>query len=69
MPNVENEPVQKEYTPNPRNNPAIFKIFDNVQYNAVQHKKYAKEMLKLFKKVNIVSLYFCIVLRNSLYLI
>lgn len=39
--------------PNPRNNPAMFKIFQNVQYNVVQHKKYVKEMIKLYKKVKI----------------
>lgn len=37
--------------PNPRNNPTMFKIFQNVQYNVVQHKKYVKEMIKLYKKV------------------
>lgn len=38
--------------PNPRNNPTMFKIFQNVQYNVVQHKKYVKEMIKLYKKVS-----------------
>ncbi|XP_047511520.1 condensin complex subunit 3 isoform X1 [Pieris napi] len=52
MPHVENEIVQKAFTPNPRNNSAIFKIFDNVQYNVVQHKKYAKEMIKLYRKLD-----------------
>ncbi|XP_050353186.1 condensin complex subunit 3 [Nymphalis io] len=37
--------------PNPRNNPVMFKIFQNVQYNVVQHKKYVKEMIKLYKKI------------------
>ncbi|KPJ11528.1 Condensin complex subunit 3 [Papilio machaon] len=37
-------------TPNPRNIPVMFKIFQNVQYNVVQHKKYVKEMTKLYKK-------------------
>lgn len=37
--------------PNPRNNLVMFKIFQNVQYNVVQHKKYVKEMIKLYKKV------------------
>ncbi|XP_064074316.1 condensin complex subunit 3 [Vanessa tameamea] len=37
--------------PNPRNNPIMFKIFQNVQYNVVQHKKYVKEMIKLYKKI------------------
>lgn len=37
--------------PNPRNIPVMFKIFQNVQYNVVQHKKYVKEMTKLYKKV------------------
>lgn len=39
--------------PNPRNNPTMFKIFQNVQYNVVQHKKYVKEMIKLYKKVSL----------------
>lgn len=39
--------------PNPHNNPAMFKIFQNVQYNVVQHKKYVKEMKKLYKNVSI----------------
>lgn len=38
--------------PNPRNNSVMFKIFQNVQYNVVQHKKYVKEMIKLYKKVS-----------------
>ncbi|KAL0867738.1 hypothetical protein ABMA27_008464 [Loxostege sticticalis] len=38
--------------PNPRNNPVMFKIFQNVQYNVVQHKKYVKEMIKLYKKID-----------------
>ncbi|CAH0402752.1 unnamed protein product [Chilo suppressalis] len=38
--------------PNPRNNPTMFKIFQNVQYNVVQHKKYVKEMIKLYKKID-----------------
>ncbi|XP_022831781.1 condensin complex subunit 3 [Spodoptera litura] len=38
--------------PNPRNNPTMFKIFQNVQYNVVQHKKYVKEMIKLYKKLD-----------------
>lgn len=38
--------------PNPRNNVVMFKIFQNVQYNVVQHKKYVKEMIKLYKKVS-----------------
>ncbi|KAI5634037.1 hypothetical protein NE865_13206 [Phthorimaea operculella] len=38
--------------PNPRNNPTMFKIFQNVQYNVVQHKKYVKEMKKLYKKLD-----------------
>ncbi|KAG6446816.1 condensin complex subunit 3 [Manduca sexta] len=38
--------------PNPRNNPVMFKIFQNVQYNVVQHKKYVKEMTKLYKKLD-----------------
>ncbi|KAL4711777.1 hypothetical protein ACJJTC_005946 [Scirpophaga incertulas] len=38
--------------PNPRNIPNMFKIFQNVQYNVVQHKKYVKEMMKLYKKVD-----------------
>lgn len=38
--------------PNPRNNPIMFKIFQNVQYNVVQHKKYVKEMIKLYKKLD-----------------
>lgn len=42
------QPVGK---PNPRNNPIMFKIFQNVQYNVVQHKKYVKELIKLYKKV------------------
>ena len=42
--------------PNPRNNPTMFKIFQNVQYNVVQHKKYVKEMIKLYKKVSLQTL-------------
>ncbi|XP_026314195.1 condensin complex subunit 3 isoform X2 [Hyposmocoma kahamanoa] len=38
--------------PNPHNNPAMFKIFQNVQYNIVQHKKYVKEMKKLYKNLD-----------------
>ncbi|XP_069357217.1 condensin complex subunit 3 isoform X1 [Maniola hyperantus] len=38
--------------PNPRNNPTMFKIFQNVQYNVVQHKKYVKEMKKLYRKLD-----------------
>ncbi|CAH0713737.1 unnamed protein product, partial [Brenthis ino] len=38
--------------PNPRNNSTMFKIFQNVQYNVVQHKKYVKEMIKLYKKID-----------------
>ncbi|XP_013145428.1 PREDICTED: condensin complex subunit 3 isoform X2 [Papilio polytes] len=38
--------------PNPRNIPVMFKIFQNVQYNVVQHKKYVKEMTKLYKKTD-----------------
>lgn len=37
----------------PSNNPHMFKIFQNVQFNVVQHKKYVKEMTKLYKKVHI----------------
>lgn len=43
--------------PNPHNNPAMFKIFQNVQYNVVQHKKYVKEMKKLYKNVSIIIIY------------
>ncbi|CAH2093882.1 unnamed protein product [Euphydryas editha] len=43
------QPVGK---PNPRNNPIMFKIFQNVQYNVVQHKKYVKELIKLYKKID-----------------
>ncbi|XP_059050784.1 condensin complex subunit 3 [Achroia grisella] len=42
-------PAQK---PNPRNNATMFKIFQNVQYNIVQHKKYVKEIIKLYKKLD-----------------
>lgn len=42
--------------PNPRNNPAMFKVFQNVQYNVVQHKKYVKEMKKLYKNVSNIPL-------------
>ncbi|XP_038212999.1 condensin complex subunit 3 isoform X2 [Zerene cesonia] len=52
MPHVEIDIPQKVDQPNPRNNPAIFKIFHNVQYNVVQHKKYVKEMIKLYKKID-----------------
>ncbi|XP_063368423.1 condensin complex subunit 3 [Cydia amplana] len=38
--------------PNPKNDPTMFQIFQNVQYNIVQHKKYAKEMTKLYKKMD-----------------
>lgn len=38
--------------PNPRNNPIMFKIFQNVQFNVVQHKKYVKEMSKLYRKLD-----------------
>ncbi|XP_039752024.1 condensin complex subunit 3 isoform X2 [Pararge aegeria] len=37
---------------NPRNNPIMFQIFQNVQYNVVQHKKYVKEMKKLYRKLD-----------------
>ncbi|XP_052738929.1 condensin complex subunit 3 [Bicyclus anynana] len=37
---------------NPRNNPVMFQIFQNVQYNVVQHKKYVKEMNKLYRKLD-----------------
>lgn len=43
--------------PNPRNNLTMFKIFQNVQYNVVQHKKYVKEMIKLYKKVSLPTLF------------
>ncbi|KAM3963822.1 chromosome associated protein G [Aphomia sociella] len=46
---VPQAPPQK---PNSRNNPTMFKIFQNVQYNVVQHKKYVKEMNKLYKKLD-----------------
>ncbi|CAH0595327.1 unnamed protein product [Chrysodeixis includens] len=47
------QPVATNTTkPNPRNNPTMFKIFQNVQYNVVQHKKYVKEMIKLYKKLD-----------------
>lgn len=39
---------------NPRNNLTMFKIFHNVQFNVVQHKKYVKEMIKLYKKVSVL---------------
>lgn len=39
--------------PNPKNNPTLFKIFQNVQYNVVQHKKYIKEMNKLYKNMEL----------------
>lgn len=53
MPPAEAEVLQSVAAPkpNPRNNPIMFKIFQNVQYNVVQHKKYVKEMIKLYKKV------------------
>ncbi|KAI8442196.1 hypothetical protein MSG28_005789 [Choristoneura fumiferana] len=38
--------------PNPRNITTMFQIFQNVQHNVVQHKKYAKEMTKLYKKTD-----------------
>lgn len=56
MPPTDAEVLQPVATttakPNPRNNPTMFKIFQNVQYNVVQHKKYVKEMIKLYKKVS-----------------
>lgn len=52
MPSIDSEvPPAAVPKPNPRNNPVMFKIFQNVQYNVVQHKKYVKEMIKLYKKV------------------
>ncbi|XP_068623448.1 condensin complex subunit 3 [Battus philenor] len=45
----QNVPASK---PNPRNIPTMFQIFQNVQYNVVQHKKYVKEMKKLYKKTD-----------------
>lgn len=35
-----------------RNIPEVFEIFNNVQYNTVQHKKYIKELKKVFRKVS-----------------
>lgn len=62
MPPTDAELIQSVTTarPNPRNDPTMFKIFQNVQYNVVQHKKYVKEMTKLYKKVNVNK-----ILRNS----
>ncbi|XP_026754955.2 condensin complex subunit 3 [Galleria mellonella] len=51
MPPKDTEILQAPQKPNPRNNPTMFKIFQNVQYNIVQHKKYVKEMIKLYKKL------------------
>ncbi|XP_050677293.1 condensin complex subunit 3 isoform X2 [Leptidea sinapis] len=51
MTSLEGEAPQAVIKPNPRNNPVIFKIFHNVQFNIVQHKKYVKEMIKLYKKI------------------
>lgn len=48
-------PIAAAVTPNPRNNETMFKIFQNVQYNVVQHKKYVKEMVNLYKKVKLFS--------------
>lgn len=48
--------------PNPRNNSTMFKIFQNVQYNVVQHKKYVKEMIKLYKKVGIYMVFIFIII-------
>ncbi|CAK1590335.1 unnamed protein product [Parnassius mnemosyne] len=50
--------------PNPRNIPTMFKIFQNVQYNVVQHKKYVKEMTKLYKKTDQDA--FCESFKNAL---
>ncbi|CAG9559116.1 unnamed protein product [Danaus chrysippus] len=36
--------------PNPRNDKTMFTIFQNVQYNIVHHRKYVKEMTKLYRK-------------------
>ncbi|XP_048482532.1 condensin complex subunit 3 [Plutella xylostella] len=55
MPPNEAEPPQSSaenpLAPNPSNNVTMFQIFQNVQYNVVQHKKYVKEMTKLYKKM------------------
>ncbi|XP_053617044.1 condensin complex subunit 3 [Plodia interpunctella] len=45
-------PQSASVKPNPRNNQTMFKIFQNVQYNVVQHKKYVKELRKLYKKLD-----------------
>ncbi|XP_041971882.1 condensin complex subunit 3 isoform X2 [Aricia agestis] len=52
MPPTDAEIPQAVGKPNPRNNATMFKIFQNVQYNVVQHKKYVKEMKKLYKKID-----------------
>lgn len=54
MPPHEGEIQPTKIKPNPRNNATMFQIFQNVQYNIVQHKKYVKEMKKLYKKVSIM---------------
>ncbi|XP_013189571.2 condensin complex subunit 3 [Amyelois transitella] len=45
-------PQSVSVKPNPRNNHTMFQIFQNVQYNVVQHKKYVKELRKLYKKLD-----------------
>ncbi|CAK1541635.1 unnamed protein product [Leptosia nina] len=52
MPHAVSENVRNVNKPNPRNDPAIFKIFENVQFNVVQHKKFVKKMIKVYKKTN-----------------
>ncbi|XP_045770313.1 condensin complex subunit 3 [Maniola jurtina] len=52
MPPTEMDALVAVEKPNPRNNPTMFKIFQNVQYNVVQHKKYVKEMKKLYRKLD-----------------
>lgn len=51
MPSLEAELPPAVGKANPRNNQTMFQIFQNVQHNIVQHKKYVKEMTKLYKKV------------------
>lgn len=51
MPPTDAEVRREIVKANPRNDKTMFKIFQNVQYNVVQHRKYVKEMTKLYKKV------------------
>ncbi|OWR54950.1 condensin complex subunit 3 like protein [Danaus plexippus plexippus] len=50
MPPTDAEVRREIVKANPRNDKTMFKIFQNVQYNVVQHRKYVKEMTKLYKK-------------------